>query len=109
MTSKHKARGRVKKGRAHTLMTSGDCSGVIVRRPDGTLTIRTFTPREAYRLQGFPDWSYDRVRASGQTDSDLYFESGNSLGVPIIREIFHVIDEYSMRNGYVRVPVKGAD
>lgn len=92
----------MKKGRAHTLMTGGKGgAGVIVRREDGTLTIRYFTPSEAYRLQGFPGWAADRVKAIGQSDEDMWFEAGNSLGVPVMRAIFHAIDDYEVANAPV--------
>ena len=93
ITGKYKARGRVQKKRAPTLMTGGDCVGVVVRDEDGFLTIRRFTPREAYRLQGFPDWAIDRIMATGQSEAMMYRQSGNSLGVPMMREIFHTIDD----------------
>lgn len=93
----------MKKGRAHTLMTGGKGgAGVVVRRADGTLTIRYFTPSEAYRLQGFPGWAADRVKAIGQSDDDMWFEAGNSLGVPVMRAIFHTIDDYEVAHMPVR-------
>lgn len=97
-----RARGTVKKGLAPTLLTSGDTVGVAVRRPDGVLTARRFTPREAFRLQGFPDWAYDRVAASGQTERQMYAEAGNSIAVPVLREIFRTIDDEEIRQQRVR-------
>lgn len=93
ITGKHRARGRVQKQRSPTLMTGGECVGVVVRDSDGFLTIRRFTPREAYRLQGFPDWAIDRILGLGQSEAMMYRQSGNSLGVPMMREVFHAIDE----------------
>ena len=93
ITGKHRARGRVQRQRSPTLMTGGECVGVVVRGPDGFLTIRRFTPREAYRLQGFPDWAIDRILGLGQSEAMMYRQSGNSLGVPMMREVFRTIDE----------------
>lgn len=88
---KHRARGRVQKDRAPTLMTSGGCVGVVVRDNDGFLIVRRFTPREAYRLQGFPDWAINRIMELGQSETAMYRQSGNSLGVPMMREVFRTI------------------
>ena len=46
--------------------------------------IRCFTPRECWRLQGFPDWAFDRAKAAGVSDSQLYKQAGNSVTVPVI-------------------------
>ena len=92
LVGKHRARGRVQKERAPTLMTGGECVGVVVRDEEGFLTVRRFTPREAYRLQGFPDWAIDRIMELGQSEAAMYHEAGNSLGVPMMREIFRTID-----------------
>ncbi len=93
LTGKHRGRGRVQKDRAPTLMTSGESVGVVVRDSDGFLTVRRFTPRETYRLQGFPDWAIDRIMNLGQSDAAMYHQSGNSLGVPMMREVFRAIDD----------------
>lgn len=78
-------------------MTGGECVGVVVRDNDGFLTVRRFTPREAYRLQGFPDWAIDRIMGLGQSEAAMYRQSGNSLGVPMMREVFCTIDETDIR------------
>lgn len=48
--------------------------------------IRKLTPRECFRLQGFPDWVFDRA-AEVNSDSQLYKQAGNSVSVPVIYEI----------------------
>jgi DNA (cytosine-5)-methyltransferase 1 len=71
-------RGRV--GVANTLDTS--CN-------QGTLAqgrIRRLTPRECFRLQGFPDTYFDRA-AAVNSDSQLYKQAGNSVTVNVIYEI----------------------
>ena len=45
--------------------------------------IRKLTPRECFRLQGFPD-SYELPNIS---DSALYKQAGNSVSVPVIARI----------------------
>jgi DNA (cytosine-5)-methyltransferase 1 len=48
--------------------------------------IRRLTPRECFRLQGFPDEYFDRARAVN-SDSQLYKQAGNSVTVNVIYEI----------------------
>lgn len=48
--------------------------------------IRKLTPRECFRLQGFPDWVFNRA-AEVNSDSQLYKQAGNSVSVPVIYEI----------------------
>ena len=73
-------RGRVGKGIANTLDTS--CAQGVL---DG-YRIRKLTPRECFRLQGFPDDYFDRV-AAANSDSQLYKQAGNSVTVNVIYEI----------------------
>ncbi len=48
--------------------------------------VRRLTPREYWRLQGFPDWAYEKVRPF-TSDSQLYKQAGNSVTVPVIEAI----------------------
>ncbi|EOJ89990.1 hypothetical protein WOI_02468 [Enterococcus faecalis EnGen0368] len=48
--------------------------------------IRKLTPRECWRLQGFPDWSFDKAKEVN-SDSQLYKQAGNSVTVPVIADI----------------------
>jgi DNA (cytosine-5)-methyltransferase 1 len=48
--------------------------------------IRRLTPRECWRLQGFPDWAFDKA-AEVNSDSQLYKQAGNSVTVNVIYEI----------------------
>ena len=109
-------RGRVGKNIANTLLTSdeqGDVLPQIIQKPHGfnkggvhniapTLTkssyqennflkiegvsIRKLTPRECWRLQGFPDWAFDKAQAVN-SNSQLYKQAGNSVTVNVIEEI----------------------
>lgn len=108
-------RGRVGKGVANTLDTSCN-QGVVVHDMHnknkctdgnvGTLTasgnigftkvgtfgiddgvrIRKLTPRECWRLQGFPDWTFDKAKEVN-SDSQLYKQAGNSVTVNVITAI----------------------
>ena len=45
------------------------------------MRIRRLTPRECWRLQGFPDEYFDKVKAAGISDSQLYKMAGNAVTV----------------------------
>lgn len=74
-------RGRVGKGIANTLLT-GEEQAVVT----DNYRIRKLTPRECWRLQGFPDWAFDRAKEVN-SDSQLYKQAGNSVTVPVIADI----------------------
>lgn len=46
--------------------------------------IRKLTPKECWRLQGFPDECFDKAKAMGISDSSLYKQAGNSITVDVI-------------------------
>lgn len=50
------------------------------------IRIRKLTPRECWRLQGFPDWAFDKAREVN-SNSQLYKQAGNSVTVPVIYDI----------------------
>ena len=74
-------RGRVGKQIANTLLT-GETQGVV--EPD--FRIRKLTPRECWRLQGFPDWAFDKAKEVN-SNSQLYKQAGNSVTVNVIAAI----------------------
>ena len=74
-------RGRVGKQIANTLLTE-ESQGVV--EPD--FRIRKLTPRECWRLQGFPDWAFDRAQEVN-SNSQLYKQAGNSVTVNVIAAI----------------------
>lgn len=47
------------------------------------LRIRKLTPRECWRLQGFPDWAFDKAQEVN-SNSQLYKQAGNSVTVPLM-------------------------
>lgn len=96
-------RGRVGKQIANTLTTSSqqgvvvaaleyrkdkwyEVTGFLVEDQLYRLRIRKLTPRECFRLQGFPDWAFDRAEAVS-SKSQLYKQAGNSVSVPVIAAI----------------------
>ena len=74
-------RGRVGKQIANTLLT-GESQGVV----DPDFRIRKLTPRECWRLQGFPDWAFDKAQEVN-SNSQLYKQAGNSVTVNVIAAI----------------------
>jgi len=96
-------RGRVAKQIAQTLETScnqgvmvSGLSPTLTTRPEGFKTailpitkdyrIRRLTPKECFRLQGFPDEYFERA-ASVNSNSQLYKQAGNSVTIPVIYDI----------------------
>lgn len=75
-------RGRVGRGYSPTL-DRGCTVAVFDKR---TSRWRRITPREAWRLQGFPDWAFDRA-AAVNSDTELYAQAGNSVTVDVVRMI----------------------
>lgn len=51
-----------------------------------SIRIRKLTPRECWRLQGFPDWAFNKAKEVN-SDSQLYKQAGNSVTVPVIADI----------------------
>ncbi|WP_460036338.1 DNA cytosine methyltransferase [Lactiplantibacillus plantarum] len=64
-------------------LTASDRHGILTNN----MKIRKLTPRECWRLQGFPDWAFTRAREAGLSDSQLYKQAGNSVTVPVIKAI----------------------
>ena len=48
--------------------------------------IRKLTPKECWRLQGFPDWTFEKAQEVN-SDTQLYKQAGNSVTVNVIEEI----------------------
>ncbi|CWU41480.1 TPA: DNA cytosine methyltransferase [Listeria monocytogenes] len=57
----------------------------------GGFRIRKLTPRECWRLQGFPDWAFDRA-SEVNSNSQLYKQAGNSVTVNVIEAIANRLD-----------------
>lgn len=66
-------------------LTAQDRHGVAL--PDKNIRIRRLTPRECWRLQGFPDEYFDKAKAAGISDTQLYKQAGNSVTVNVARAI----------------------
>lgn len=53
--------------------------------------VRKLTPRECWRLQGFPDWAFDKAQEVN-SNSQLYKQAGNSVTVNVIAAIAEKIE-----------------
>lgn len=74
-------RGRVGKGIVNTLLTGEEQCVVMY-----DLRIRKLTPKECWRLQGFPDWAFEKSEKVN-SNSQLYKQAGNSVTVNVIEAI----------------------
>ena len=82
------ARGTVQEASAPTLTTGNGCGTGTV---DKGLRIRYLTPRECWRLMGFPDSAYEAARDVPTSKTQLYKQAGNSIAVPCLEAIFRAI------------------
>ena len=73
-------RGRVGKQLSQTL-TCNARIGVVLQQ-DTAFAVRRLTPKECFRLQGFPDSLFEKA-AAVVSDSQLYQQAGNAVSVPI--------------------------
>ena len=73
-------------GRVEEEIETDPNHGIVILEDGTKARIRKLTPRECFRLQGFPDDYFDRA-ASVCSDSQLYKQAGNSVTVNVIYEI----------------------
>ena len=76
-------RGRVQKHIVPTIMTSPNTAFI-----DENLEINILTVRESYRLMGVKDKDIDMIDQSGNSNSQLYKQAGNSIVVDVLYYIF---------------------
>ena len=58
--------------------------------------IRKLTPRECWRLQGFPDWAFDKAQEVN-SKTQLYKQAGNSVTVNVIKAIAEKLIEEELK------------
>lgn len=68
-------------------LTTGSQIGAI-HTDGGDYFVRRLTPRECWRLMGFPDSAFDAARAARMSDTQLYRQAGNSIAVPVLSAVF---------------------
>lgn len=75
-------------------LTGRDRHGIAIEGQGAhKIRIRKLTPRECWRLQGFPDEYFDRAKAAGVSDTQLYKQAGNAVTVNVARVIGKKINE----------------
>lgn len=57
--------------------------------------IRKLTPKEYWRIMGFKDKDFEKIKSIGLSNSSLYKQAGNSIILDIVKEIF-----INLRNQY---------
>lgn len=62
----------------------------------GNVRIRKLTPREVWRLQGFPDEYFDKAVAAGVSNSQLYKQAGNAVTVNVAEAIGKRLREFEL-------------
>ena len=75
-------RGRVQHGQSQTIQAASPVIGV-----NDKMRIRRLTPKECWRLMGFDDEDFDKAKASGVSDSQLYKQAGNSIVVNVLEGV----------------------
>ena len=79
-------RGTVQKGIIQTLDSLGGKSkGVVLN----DLRIRKLTPLETWKLMGFDAKDFNKAKASGVSDTQLYKQAGNSIVVNVLKAILN--------------------
>lgn len=56
----------------------------------GDLVVSVLTPRECWRLMGFPEWAFNRASAVC-SETQLYNQAGNSIVVEVLEAIFRAM------------------
>lgn len=77
-------------GTVGTLTTDGSSpkhNNRVIVGGGNSVKIRRLTPREVWRLQGFPDEYSDKAKAAGISDTQMYKMAGNAVSVPVAKAI----------------------
>lgn len=80
-------------GISNTLTTVEKDNYVIDTGGHNDVRIRRLTPRECFRLQGFPDEYFEKAKAAGISDTQLYQQAGNGVTVNVARAIGEKLKE----------------
>lgn len=57
------------------------------------LRIRKLTPLEYWRLMGFDDSDYQKVKENGMSNTQLYRQAGNSIVVNVAEALFKELEQ----------------
>ena len=69
---------------------AGGCKRVIEQNVNSGVgyRIRKLTPKECFRLMAFSDEAFDKAKAAGVSNSQLYKQAGNSIVVDVLYYIY---------------------
>lgn len=84
-------RGRVGDQVSNTLTTNSNMGTLDWNGKE--YRIRRLTPKECWRLQGFPDWAFEKAKEAGTSDTQLYKQAGNAVTVNVIQAIGNKLKE----------------
>lgn len=56
------------------------------------LKVRKLTPLECFRLMGFDDTDYQKLKDAGLSDTQIYKQAGNSIVVNVCEALFQSLD-----------------
>lgn len=87
-------RGIREPGEPAFTLTCQDCHDILV-----CCRVRRLTPRECWRLQAFEDFLFDRAKAAGISDAQLYKQAGNAVTVNVVYEIGRKLKEMEAGDG----------
>lgn len=80
-------RGRVQEGGDVTpTLTAGSSENINV--VETRYRIRKLTPKECWRLMGYTDTDFEKAKASGVSNSQLYKQAGNAIVKQVLMAIF---------------------
>ena len=80
--------GNGARGGCHLPKHRGETSGVMIDE----YKVRKLTPKECFRLQGWPDEYFERAKFVN-SDSQLYKQAGNGVTVNVIEAIAKRFEE----------------
>lgn len=88
-------RGRVGHKVAQTLTASAPSQGVVLME-NKRIRVRTYTPKECFRLMGFDDEDFDKCSENGISNTQLYKMAGNSIVTNVVSAIFSELDKIGL-------------
>ena len=75
-------------GNVSNTLTSVQKDNLVAEQNNYDFRIRKLTPRECFRLMDFDDEDFDKAKAAGVSNSQLYRQAGNSIVVAVLEAIF---------------------
>ena len=77
-------------GQMYGIPTTDEVDTIYYPKRDCYIAIRKLTPKETFRLQGFPDYLFERAQFVN-SDSQLYKQAGNAVTVNVVEDVGRAI------------------